>query len=98
MSFAKALASSNPMGVNYVVETDFYYPLYSSISELFPKDKKVTEKPTVPTTTTVPTTPSPMRENPKFDSFTGTYVDSSNIWRRKVLTPYSHSMGNIVVI
>lgn len=80
MSFAKALATDYPRGVNFVVETDFYYPLYSSISELFPKDTK----PTVPTTTTVPTTPAPLVMNPKFDSFPGTYFDSNNVWERTV--------------
>lgn len=81
MSFAKAIASDYPRGVNFVVETDFYYPLYSSISELFPKDKKQTPastpKPVAPTMT-IPI------ENPKFDPFPGTYFDTSSFWRRKV--------------
>lgn len=78
MSFAKGLATDNPRGVNFVVETDFYYPLYSSISDLFPKDKKPTAPPT-----TVP--PIPI-ENPKFDSISGEYfdIDTSDFWRRKV--------------
>lgn len=76
MSFAKALASDYPRGVNLVVETDFYYPMYSSISDLFPKEKKPT--------TTVPTTPTPIRTNPKFDSYPGTYYDTDGVWERTV--------------
>lgn len=82
MSFAKALATDNPRGVNFVVETDFYYPLYSSISELFPKKATpaTTKKPATPTT---PTTPKTM-DYPIFDSIPETYFDENNIWRRKV--------------
>lgn len=80
MSFAKALASDYPRGVNFVVETDFYYPLYSSISELFPKDKKPTPAPTKKplANTTIPI------ENPKFGSYPETYFDTSSFWERKV--------------
>ncbi|XP_037043739.1 uncharacterized protein LOC119079738 [Bradysia coprophila] len=78
MSFAKALATDYPRGVNFVVETDFYYPMYSSISDLFPKDKK----PPATTTTAAPTTPVPLPMNPKFDSFPGNYYDPSSVWER----------------
>lgn len=80
MSFAKAIATNNPRGVNYVAETDFYYPIFSSVAELFPKNKNPIAVATTPTTTT----PAPILVNPKFDSIAGTYVDSSNFWRRKV--------------
>lgn len=86
MSFAKAIASDYPRGVNFVVETDFYYPMYSSISELFPKDKKPTTT-TTPKPATVPTIPimsAPTMESEKFDSFPGTYFDSSDFLRRQV--------------
>ncbi|KAJ6635902.1 hypothetical protein Bhyg_14488 [Pseudolycoriella hygida] len=82
MSFTKALVSNNPRGVNMLVETDFFYPLYSSISELFPKEKKKpTPKPTAaPTPTPVPVK---MTDYPEFDEIPGTYIDSSNFWERK---------------
>lgn len=85
MSFAKALASDSPRGVNFIVETDFYYPMYSSISELFPKGKKPPPATTPkPVTTPIPIEPVRIVENPKFDSFPVTYYDTSNFWRRKV--------------
>lgn len=87
MSFSKALASDYPRGVNLVVETDFYYHMYSSISDLFPKDKKSAVTTTLnpaTTTTSIPIKPVQWVENPKFDSFSGTYYDTSDFWRRKV--------------
>jgi len=89
MSFAKAIATDYPRGVNLVVETDFYYPMYSSISELFPKDKKPTMSTTTkPATMAIPITPMPMMENPKFDRFPGTFFDKSDFWRRKDSNTY----------
>lgn len=38
MSFAKALASKYPRGVNVVAEVDFYYPLQTKVAEWYPKD------------------------------------------------------------
>lgn len=38
MSFAKALASQFPRGVNVVAEVDFYYPLQTKIEEWYPKE------------------------------------------------------------
>lgn len=82
MSFTKQLVSTYPSGVNIVGEVDFYYPMYSTISELFPKDKKPT-----PATSPKPVVESnsmTMMANPKFDSISETYFDDGNIWRRKV--------------
>lgn len=85
MSFAKAIVGNSPRGVNIVTEVDFYYPMYSSISELFPKHKKPTPTTTAkPEIQPIPITPIPMIENPKFDSISGTYIDDTNFWRRKV--------------
>lgn len=82
MSFAKAIATEDPRGVNFVVETDFYYPLYSSISDLFPK--KTTPATTKkPATTEQPSTIA-MEDYPTFDFIPETYFDESNVWRRKV--------------
>lgn len=40
MSFAKALATKYPRGVNFVAEADFFYPLPTKITDWYPTTKK----------------------------------------------------------
>lgn len=40
MSFAKALATKYPRGVNIVAEADFFYPLPTKITDWYPATKK----------------------------------------------------------
>lgn len=40
MSFAKAIATKYPRGVNIVAEADFFYPLPTKITDWYPTTKK----------------------------------------------------------
>lgn len=44
MSFAKALATKFPRGVNMVAEADLFYPLPTKISDWYPKPHKAKPK------------------------------------------------------
>lgn len=98
MSFAKAIVGDTPRGANFVVETDFYYPLYSSISELFPKKKNpapvTAPKPVAP----VSVPPTTVLTNSKYyDFIPGTSFDANNFWERKVsefINQFIHRMYN----